>query len=87
MAGPESESTNLPSWSYINLSGVDGQSIGHLGTGLIGTANFPIAEKTDSSLFQEWMTTLALASLEGGERYSGLLELKDLMPGTSYQTR
>merc|ERR1711974_587607 len=29
----------------------------------------------------------ALASIESGERYSGLLELKDLMPGTSYQTR
>jgi len=28
-----------------------------------------------------------LASIESGERYSGLLELKDLMPGTSYQTR
>jgi len=33
------------------------------------------------------MATLALASIESGERYSGLLELKDLMPGTSYQTR
>jgi len=36
---------------------------------------------------EAWMTTLALASIENGERYSGLLELKDLMPGTSYQTR
>merc|ERR1712032_61449 len=36
---------------------------------------------------EAWMTTLALASIESGERYSGLLELKDLMPGTSYQTR
>jgi len=36
---------------------------------------------------EAWMTTLALASIESGERYSGLLELKDLKPGTSYQTR
>merc|ERR1719234_543045 len=36
---------------------------------------------------EAWMTSLALASIESGERYSGLLELKDLMPGTSYQTR
>merc|ERR1719234_2427960 len=36
---------------------------------------------------EAWMISLALASIESGERYSGMLELKDLMPGTSYQTR